>query len=150
MAKGTLIIGCGNPQRCDDGVGEYVISQLEAKLPADLEAKAIVVHQLDVELVDEIKNWEQVILVDATCERFKRGWKCVKVIPEKQMTNFSHHLSPSMLLSLVESVHKKKPKFFIFSIKGYNFNFGSVLSPRTKKAADEVVVEILRLLKNQS
>jgi hydrogenase maturation protease len=141
--KSTLIIGCGNPHRCDDGVGRYVISRLESKLAGNEKIKTLAVHQFDLGLADEIKNWDQVIFVDATLEKLKKGWKRTRLAPEEQKLNFSHHLTPPSLLKLVEAIYKVKPDGWVFSIEGCNFDFGTTLTPKVKGAADKVVDEVL-------
>jgi len=149
-AKNTLIVGCGNPHRRDDGVGGYVIAQLESKLKKGSKIKTLVVHQLGLELADEIKNFDQVIFVDATVKQHKKSWKLAKLASEGRELKFSHYLDPSTLLRLVEAIYQKKPIGYVFSVSGLSFDFGSTLSPKVQKAADEVVEEILRLFGAQN
>lgn len=144
--NGTLIIGCGNPHRCDDGVGRYVIAQLESKLAGSAKVKTLAVHQFDVALADEIKNYDQVVFVDATLEELKDGWKLTKLVPGEQKLNFSHHLTPSSLLKLVEAIYKKRPTGWVLSIRGANFDFGTSLSPKVQRAADRAVEQMSRLI----
>ena len=147
--KSTLIIGCGNPHRRDDGVGGYIIAQLKSKLKKGSKIKTLGVHQLDLGLAEEIKNCDRVIFVDATVERHEKGWKLAKLVPEERELNFSHYLTPSSLLRLVEAIYQKKPIGCVFSISGCNFDFGPTLSPEVQQAADKVVGEILRLVRPQ-
>ena len=140
----VLVIGYGNPTRRDDRVGWYVIEQLEGKVPDNVVLDTV--HQLEIEQVDLIQDYDLVIFVDAHVSEID-DWKCrTELEALYEVGAISHHFTPGSLLSLCQFLHKKAPRGILYSIKGIDFNFGEEFSPQTKQAADETVGEIIAYL----
>ena len=130
-----LVIGYGNPLRCDDGAGVFVADELlKENIPG---IQVITAHQLHVELLEEAIKYEKVILVDAGEQ--EGGVLLRKVAPgtETPVTS-SHHLGPELFYGLAQKIYNKKLDLYVCSIKGENFEVGDKLSPptllRAKKA----------------
>jgi hydrogenase maturation protease len=160
-----LIIGYGNPGRCDDGVGWYVAEKLEQifhdskdSRPAKRDSEnqeippkrnlcidVLTLHQLGIELIDDIKDFDVVVFIDAHIKTTD-DIKFTQVEVDHQLSFTSHHLTPSMLLALTKIIYHKQPAAYIFSIKGRNFDFGSVLSAETKASADVVISQISAMI----
>ena len=60
----TLVIGIGNPLRCDDGVGPYVAECIEAKSLSGV--KVWITQQLQVEDLERMLEFNLIVLVDAS------------------------------------------------------------------------------------
>jgi len=153
--KSILIIGYGNQTRSDDGVGWYVADKIEKELSSkrdsaslsSTEVNLLKLHQLTIELAEEVKDREFVIFVDAHVNDDK-DW----LISEKLNPNFKrgltmHYLTPETLLAICEGLYNKAPKAHLFSIKGLNFDFGEKLSNQTQNAADQAVEQIIKMVR---
>jgi len=100
--KRPLIIGYGNPLREDDGIGLRAAELVERSL-APGEADVVQCHQLTPELALQVHHASIVIFLDAALDREPGK---VSVIPLYKVgpSAWSHDLSPSQLLSLVDNV----------------------------------------------
>ena len=145
------IIGYGNPQRRDDGLGPYVISLLEERLEGRPGIETLALHQLVPELVEDLKNAGRVLLVDAALEESPPGWQWRNVEPELiSWPSLSHGVSPGVLLGLLLSLYERKPEMRLISIQGDDFEFGEGLSPEAEKRAHKVVEEIVKFVSDNT
>lgn len=146
--SGSLwIIGYGNPQRRDDGLGPYVINLLEERLEGRPGIETLALHQLVPELVEDLKNAGRVLLIDAALEETPPGWQWRNVEPELiSWPSLSHGVSPGVLLGLLQSFYEKKPEMWLISIQGEDFDFGEGLSPEGEERARKVVEEIVKFV----
>ncbi len=144
--KHFLIIGCGNLSRSDDGVGWYVIDNIEKALPGKVDALKL--HQLTVDLPEDLKDHAIVIFVDARVDDGDELIQSKDLQPIFKMGLTAHYITPETLLAICKGLYEKAPRAHLFSIKGFNFDFGEKLSERTKKAADEVVNRIIEMINN--
>jgi len=144
----TLILGYGNQNRRDDGVGWFVIEQLAAlKLPGvELETS----HQLEVEASETISHFDAVIFVDAAIPEAPAAIQRSVVAPNFQSHAVAHYLTPADVLSLSKTLYGREPKAVLFSIRGRDFNFGTTLSPEVEAAAREVVKQIAEIIRRGS
>jgi hydrogenase maturation protease len=135
----TLVIGYGNDSRNDDGVGWFVVAELaKLGLPATLETA----HQLEVDFAEIVRDYDQVIFVDAAIPESPAPWTRADVVPGFQSHAVAHFLTPGDVLGLCRTLYGCAPGGVLFSIRGHDFNFGMDLSPATRQAALEVVREI--------
>ena len=142
----TLIIGYGNQNRRDDGVGWFVLEQLAAlKLP-DVELETS--HQLEVEASETISHFDAVIFVDAAIPEAPEAIQRTVVTPNFQSHAVAHYLTPADVLSLCKTLYNREPKAILFSIRGRDFNFGTTLTPEVEQAAREVVKQIAELVRS--
>jgi hydrogenase maturation protease len=140
-----LIIGYGNQNRRDDGVGWFVLEQLgELDLPGvELETS----HQLEVEASETISHFDAVIFVDAAIPEAPEAIQRTVVAPNFQSHAVAHYLTPADVLSLCKTLYGREPKAVLFSIRGRDFNFGTTLSLEVEQAAREVVKQITELVR---
>jgi hydrogenase maturation protease len=144
--KKIRVIGYGNPTRRDDRVGWYVVEQLQKKLGYESPVELQTVHQLEIELADEISGDDLVIFVDTHVSE-EEDWKRITHLePGYEMGVVTHHLTPATLIGLTKALYQKEPQGVLFSVKGTDFNFGEKLSANTQKYADEVVEDILKYI----
>ena len=139
----TLIIGYGNDSRNDDGAGWFVIAELsKLGLPGVTLETA---HQLEVDFAEIVRDYDQVIFVDAAIPESPEPWWTQEVEPGFRSHAVAHFMTPGDVLGLCRMLYGKTPRGRLFSIRGHDFNFGMELSPATRQAALEVVREIAAL-----
>jgi hydrogenase maturation protease len=150
-ASGPLwIVGYGNPQRRDDGLGPYVISLVEERLEGRPGIRTLGAHQLVPELCEDLKDAGQILLIDAALEENSRGWRWRNVEPELSgWPSLSHGVSPGVLLGLLQSFYEKSPPTWLISIQGKDFDFGEELSPEAEERARKVAEEIMMFVNGE-
>jgi len=135
--KTILLIGYGNPIRADDSVGWYIAKIIRERMNDRIDVMEA--DQLSVEIIEDIKDRQIVIFVDAHVSEEEDWIRITEVEPDSKLGLTAHILSPSNLLSICMGIYKRCPKAYLYSIKGVNFDFGEALSEQTQKSADEVV-----------
>lgn len=155
----TLFIGYGNPDRQDDGVAWHVLagitSQLGMKpstswedpLPSTPEADFAFYLQLTPELAEDLTTYDRVCFIDAHTGKIPENVQMVDVDPEYQISPFTHHLTPEMLLSMGQELYQKTPEAILVSVRGYEFGFETKLSPFTSSLVNEAVERTVGWLK---
>lgn len=143
-----MIIGVGNRDRGDDGVGPLVAARLtERGVPA-------IEHSHDgAELIDAWQGHESVIIVDAmrsgappgTVRRFDASRKR---LPKGAFAVSSHLFGPTEALETARALGRLPSKVIVFGVEGQSYGFGAPLSAPVHKAmhdlVDRVVKEITR------
>lgn len=151
----TLVIGYGNPSRRDDGVGLAVVNGLRQRLGlpplaegddgfADLgrSLDTLALQQLTPELAETVAVYDRLILVDAHVGTYPELIQRVPLRPQAEPSLVSHHLKPNHLLALTVQLFGRAPMAELISIRGFDFDFGSELSPATAAGVQQVVAEI--------
>ena len=154
----TLVIGYGNIDRADDGVAFCAVNALRRRLGQKIlsedntgldelgaEVDSIFLVQLVPEIMDVLAGYHQVIFVDAHVRERLDNLHCAPVSPEFAQSTFTHHMTPAMLLALLELLHCPCPTGHLVSIRGYDFDFHRDLSADTKALVKPAVEYILRL-----
>lgn len=138
------IIGYGNPQRRDDGVGPYVVERLSGILGHKKNIRFRIVHQLDPALAEELQQAERMVLVDATLNKLEDGWEWAEIQPESgTMPYTTHQMNPSFLLRILDCAYHRSPQTWLVSIQGEDFGFGEGLSPEAETRAEKAIAEIV-------
>lgn len=150
----TLIIGYGNIDRQDDGVAWHILAQI-AKLHGLEEfitenesfRENAWLHlmfelQLTPEMAEMIANYERVCFVDAHTGSIEGDLSFSLLQPEYKPSAFTHHMSPETCLSLAKALYKREPEAHLASVRGYEFEFGDNLSPKTAELAGLCVKKI--------
>lgn len=155
----TLVAGFGNTYRRDDGVARVVINALLAQLGrAPLDAlddgfddlghtiDVVVLHQLVPELAETLKDYDQVVFVDAHV-----GSTMPEAIHEETLesiyhTPFVYHQThPSTILALTRQLYTRAPDARLLSLLGHDFDFGEGLSEETAALVAPAVERLLEL-----
>ncbi len=151
MAR-TLVIGYGNPSRNDDGVGLAVVNSLRQRI--GLKAldettdgfdelggalDTLFLQQLTPELADTIAGYDRLLLVDAHTGTLPDLVHRAELSPRNDPAMVSHILKPEHLLALALQFSGKAPRAELFSVRGFDFNFGEMLSPQTAQGVAQVV-----------
>lgn len=158
--KRVLVIGYGNPYRRDDGVALAVINGLRVRQgrpplqegmdgleELEEELDTIFLQQLTPELAEIVARYEEVIFVDAHMGECTELLREVTFKPAARSAIVSHHLHPEALLALTETLWGRAPQARLLSIRGYDFDFGTELSPRTQEGSERAVARIWKAIK---
>ncbi len=143
----VLVIGYGNPLRCDDGLAWHVADDLlRRRLSEDL--KIIVQHQLTPELAFTVSQAETVLFVDAAEDGLAGEIRCLPVVPLADGNTFSHGLLPGTILSLARDLYGKAPKALLLSLTGENFAHGEIFSRNVTESLPRLVTLIADLIQD--
>lgn len=161
LMMSTLLIGYGNIDRADDGVGFHVLSLVAEQLGReppdpeddgldDLERGAeevgiVYLLQLLPELAETVAGYDRVCFIDAHTTDIEEEIRWAEVQPSYQTSSFTHHLTPEMLLSLA-SLYGGHPEGLLVSIRGHDFSFRRGLSERTAHLARRAAGRIFQWL----
>jgi len=161
--RGVLVIGYGNPYRRDDGVALAVVNGLRAlqgRSPLEegtdgledlgQELDTLFLQQLTPELAEVLAQYEEVAFVDAHMQEYPELLREEALKPTAHPTIVSHHLHPEALLALAKALWGRAPRARLLSIRGYNFDFGTELSPQTQRGKEQAVARIWQLISNRS
>jgi len=143
------IVGYGNRERRDDGIGPYVVEKLKASLEMKMNVRLLTLPQLSADMAAELQEAERILFVDATIDNLEGGWKWSRLEPEmKVLPYLTHHVDPAFLLGLMEALYGRSVCAWLVSIHGSDFGFGEGLSPEAAGRADRVCLEILEFIGN--
>lgn len=133
----TLVIGLGNPDRGDDGVGICVAQTLEGTLPDDVTLKTRRSDMLA--LLEDWRGYDVVICVDAAASMGNPG-HIHRIEPDADALPVAPGLASSHGIGLAESLALSRalgtaPKrLVVFAIEGVSFETGAALSPEVAAA----------------
>jgi hydrogenase maturation protease len=138
-----FIIGYGNPQRRDDGIGPYIVDRLRPIFKHLKKVHLLVRHQLEPDIIDTLKIADRLLFVDASAEALTEGRQWAEVRPELNTMPFLiHQVAPAFILGLLQSLYHRHPQTWIISVAGADFGFGTALSASARKRAEQVIGEI--------
>ncbi|MBU2552597.1 MAG: hydrogenase maturation protease [Proteobacteria bacterium] len=144
------LVGYGNPQRRDDGLGWYVVSNLARRLTTGGRVRCYLRRQLEPDLLDDLSGAGTVVLVDASAETIEGGWQWNRVLPRlDQVSYLSHLMAPGYFLALYGLLHGKTPRTWQVAIQGDDFEAGEGLSPSAEERALRVIAELAKLISKE-
>lgn len=145
------IIGIGNPIRCDDGIGIFLIKKL-------MENKKILPPSIDLIdggtggliLIDTICRYDTVLFIDAVDFEGKVGESRLfelKDLSEELPKELSIHCEDiTNVVRLSKRLYKKPDKVYIFGVKpkttGYGDSFSKEVEERLEKIYEELIEKI--------
>jgi len=150
MKANTLVIGYGNPDRQDDGVGWHILKNLAERvgqtIPDDpgasieIETETVdltYILQIFPELSETISHYDRVCFVDAHTSDIPEEISWLELSPEYEKSPLTHHMSPKTVLSIATTIFDHTPEAVLVSVRGYGFEFLRELSPQTAALAEE-------------
>lgn len=148
----VLVIGLGNPDRGDDGVGAIVARGLAGRLPPDAVVK---VRSGDLlSLIDDWDGFDAVVCIDAAAPagvhgRISRLDLNSTELPRNLTLRSSHAWGLAEAIALGRSLQRAPRQIIVYAIEGNSFDGGAALTPAAAAAthvvADRVVAEVGRL-----
>lgn len=163
MKAETLIIGYGNADRQDDGVGWHILKNLAEKIgseviddpgsPIEIEDETVdllFILQIFPELAETISHYKRVCFVDAHTADIPEAISWIELQPEYERSPLTHHMSPKTLLSISAIIYGSAPEAILVSVRGFKFQFNRELSPKTAALAQEATQRIWTWVKSSS
>jgi hydrogenase maturation protease len=141
------VVGYGNRQRRDDGIGPYIVERLTGALQHRKEVHLLALPQLRADVVEDLREADRLLFVDATIDNPEGGRKWCRLHPDlSQLPYLTHHVHPAFLLGLMESLYSRAASAWLVSVQGSDFGFGEGLSPEAAETSDRVSREILEFI----
>lgn len=143
MDARTLVIGVGNPDRGDDGVGALVVRLLGGRVPA-------VAHRRDAAaLLDALDHTDHAILVDAcrsgaTPGEVMRFDVAATPLPALAAPLAAHGTDLGQALELARALGRLPARCTVYAIEGCCFAVGSAPCEAVSSAASAVAERIVR------
>jgi hydrogenase maturation protease len=142
-----LLVGYGNLQRGDDGLGPRVAALVARELGPDTAWRVLARPRLDPELLDDLARADRIILVDATVGELPEGWEWQVIQPSLASPPIlSHDMTPAYLLGLLGLIHGRSPQAWMLAVAGHDFAWGEGLSPQAASHAQQAASELVNLL----
>lgn len=155
MTADTLVIGYGNADRQDDGVGWHILRNLAERIGQEVPddpgasievesdiADMLFILQIYPELAETISHYDRVCFVDAHTADIPEKISWFKLEPEYEKSPLTHHMSPKTVLSISALIYDKKPEAILVSVRGFKFQFERELSPQTAALSEEATERI--------
>ena len=152
--KSILVIGMGNPYRCDDGIGLQIAKNLSKILPEEVKVQT---HANDTLALMELwQNYDCVYLIDAVNTglrydpngshdeeqipgRLYRFDAAAEQLPPIFFTKYSTHcFSIHETIALYKNLGTLPKKLIIYGIEGHSFQVGSELSGKVQQAISDI------------
>ena len=141
----VLIVACGNPLRCDDGLAWRAAEELRRRnWPQEIEI--IVQHQLTPELAPAISQVGRVLFLDAARNSHPGEIRCDPVLPQQPSGTLTHNFLPAGILSMAQELYGNAPPAYVISIDGECFDHGETISAAVEAALPGFVDLIVRLV----
>jgi hydrogenase maturation protease len=149
----VLIIGLGNTDRGDDGLGLVAATELESRGAGGVRVTR---HEGEpTALMDMWRGADAVVLIDATSSgappgtvhRFEAGQA---PLPARHLGRSSHALRPGTAIELARALGRVPRHLLVYGVEGRSFDLGAALSPEVRAALPDLVERILADLKTLS
>jgi hydrogenase maturation protease len=152
VPRRVLVVGLGNPDRGDDGIGAIVAHRLAGRLPSDV---AVVVRSGDMlSLIEDWAGFDALVCVDAaapigTPGRVHRIDLATTDLPQGISNTSSHGFGIADAIGLARSLHLALQDIIVYAVEGRCFDGGAPMTPEVMAAAGEtakcIVAEVSRL-----
>ena len=123
--SGLLVIGVGNPDRGDDGLGPALVEALGGDAVPGLTLDAA--YQLSLEHAADVSAHRAVLFVDASA-----GGEApcsLRPIAADGAAGYSTHvMPPEAVLAVCELAFGRVPEAWLLGVRGYDFEPGRTLS----------------------
>jgi hydrogenase maturation protease len=147
-----MVIGIGNPDRGDDGIGAAVVEAIRAHLPQDVEVKLRTGDMLA--LVEDWAGMDAVICIDAAASLGAPGRvhridaRAESILPEPGLAS-SHAFGLAEAIGLSRALGTMPDTLIVVAVEGDRFDTGAPVSATVasavEAAAGQVLAEVERL-----
>lgn len=156
----TIIIGYGNIDRSDDGLACEVVNLVRKKLGLNIleegstglenlgnQIDSVFLPQLVPEIMELLKDYEQIIFIDAHAGGDLEDLNCSRLTPQYVSSTFTHHMTPESMLAFLKTLYQHEPKAYLVSVRAYEFDFKKAFSAKTQSLLIPASEKIVKLLK---
>jgi len=141
----VLVVGIGNPDRGDDGIGPIVARMLSGRVP-----DGVHVLELGSDLLALMENWDgasSVIVVDAVAPitrpgRIHRIDLAKNPLPVAFAPPSSHAFGLAEIVELARSLQRLPSCLVAYLVEAEQFETGAPLSPTLANAVEDVLEQI--------
>lgn len=146
------VIGIGNRDRGDDGIGWVVAQRLAGRLPADVSLLTRGADMMDIG--DDMAGIDALICIDATAPagspgRIQRVDLATGELERNRAPASSHALGLAEVIALAEALGTAPRDIVVYGIEGASFDAGAPITREVMavvdEVADQVVAEVYRL-----
>jgi len=113
-----LVIGFGNGECSDDGLGPALARAVEALGLPDVQVESLL--ELHVEDSLDVLLADLVLFVDATVSG-EAPFHLERLVPEEPKAFTAHEVSPAALLGIVALLHDGAPDAYLLTLAGQDF-----------------------------
>jgi len=145
VSGGRIVVGIGNPDRGDDGVGRLVARRLVGSIPADVE---VIEHDGEAaSLLDRIEGVHAAYLIDACVSGAPSGTvRRIDVhteeLPGIQFGLSTHGFGLAEAMALGSALGQLPAHCVIFAIEAGTVETGATLSPKVAEAVGTVATAV--------
>jgi hydrogenase maturation protease len=141
-----LVVGVGNPDRGDDGVGRLVAQLLRGQLPTDVRVEEQAGGA--TELIELLREADCAILVDAAMSGAPPGTirrlDCrAGEVPPGSNNASSHGFGVSEAIALATALSCLPRTCVVYAIEATSFTLGGGIAPEVVSSAQEVAQRIV-------
>jgi len=142
----VVVIGLGNPDRGDDGLGPYVAERLAGRLSAGASLKMRTGDGLG--LLDDWQGFEVAIIIDAAAPVGAPGrihrieLETSGELPVVSQTS-SHGFGFDEAFALASSMNMLPGRVIVYAVEGNSFDHGTGLTAAVAAFAEEVAVRVV-------
>lgn len=146
-----LVIGLGNPDRGDDGIGPLVARKLIGKAPRG--ARVIARTGDALALIEDWAGADAVVLIDAAATVSRAG--CIhricataEALARELPLSSTHAFGLADAVDLARALHALPPHLVVFAVEGACFEPGAVMTREVFAAADKAAALVLDELRS--
>lgn len=132
----TLVIGYGNSLMGDDGFGLKVVKKLQKRVK-NKNVKFLLLYQLTPELSLNIKDFNEIIFVDASYGLPEFAIACP--IFDETHSSITHYLNPKTLIKMTKELFNVELNFYVYSVLCSEFKMQENLSKQMSKPLKNIV-----------
>ncbi len=146
-----LVIGVGNPDRGDDGIGRLVARRLRDSVPAEVR-----IEEQDgaaAPLIESLRDARSVWLIDAVVSGAPPGTirrtdcNATDALPARSGAS-SHGLGLAEAIALARTLHGLPRVCILYAVEGVMFAPGAAMTPQVLAAADTVIALLAEELRS--
>jgi hydrogenase maturation protease len=144
--RDILVIGLGNPDCGDDGIGPLAVKALSRRLPGGVR---VLIRSGDVlALLEDWRGADAVLVVDAAAlisepGRIHRIDAVRQALPKIPPVSSTHGFGLSEAVDLGRALGALPPQLILFAVEGISFAPGAVMTPEVAAAAEAVMALLL-------
>jgi len=148
----TLVLGLGNPTRCDDGVGNRIAQVLQKEIH-DSKVTVLEINAAGLELLDFLPDYDRAIIVDAIQTLGGKAGQIHRLslqgLASGKYPTTTHDFGLGAALELGAKLGLALPKkITILAVEVVDVTtFSQDLTPKVKQAIPKVVVLVLQEIK---
>jgi hydrogenase maturation protease len=139
----TLLIAVGNTLRGDDGIGHWVVAQIEKKKLPKVTVRYM--QQLHIDLLEELGRFDTVIVADAAIQEAPATLEPIAIKDEGLSS--SHRADAATLKSLHHKLYQQSLQWMACGIKATDFDMGESISKATLKNGEKALDLLLAFLR---